>query len=390
MKKATTFVLTACVVLAGCSQSGQTSGQQQVQSPSGNAKDHSSGATQQIQVCQVQSAKLNTMLSLPAQVLPYEVVDIYPKVTGFIDALKVDRGSRVRAGESIVHLTAPELVAQRSQAAAALESAKSRLAAAQAKLAADHGTYLHLASAAKTPGVVAQNDLLVSQQAAISDQAEVEAATHSVGAARDALRGMTQLESYLDIRAPFAGTVTARNLHPGALVGPGSGQSGAQPILQIEDLDRLRLVVPVPEQYATAVQQGQKVMFTVPQYPGQSFSAPVARISHDVDQKTRTMAVELEVKNQDGRITPGTFATAQWPIRRAYPTLFVPSTAVTTDLQRTFVVRVRDGKAEWVDVTTGVTSGNLIEVFGDLQAGDQIATRGTDEIRPGSSVNGIR
>jgi membrane fusion protein, multidrug efflux system len=131
------------------------------------------------------------------------------------------------------------------------------------------------------------------------------------------------------------------------------------------------------------------VMFTLPQYPGQSFSAPVARIAHDVDQKTRTMAVELEVRNRDGRITPGTFATVQWRIQRSYPTLFVPTTAVTTDLQRTFVVRVTGGKAEWVDVKTGVTSGNLIEVFGDLHAGDQVATRGTDEIRPGTSINGV-
>jgi membrane fusion protein, multidrug efflux system len=391
VKKITIFALSGGLVLGGCSssQQNQTSGQQQAKTSSATGNDHASGAPQQVQVSQVQSAKLNTVLSLPAQIVPYQIVDVYPKVTGFIDTLRVDRGSRVREGEIIVHLTAPEIVAQRSQAAAALEGAQSRLAAAQSKLAADHGTYLHLAAAAKTPGVVAENDLQVSQQTAVSDQAEVEAATHNVSAARDALRGVTQLESYLDIRAPFTGTVTARYLHPGALVGPGSGQSGAQPIVQIEDLDRLRLVVPVPEQYVAAVQQGEKVMFTLPQYPGQSFSAPVARIAHDVDQKTRTMAVELEVRNRDGRITPGTFATVQWRIQRSYPTLFVPTTAVTTDLQRTFVVRVTGGKAEWVDVKTGVTSGNLIEVFGDLHAGDQVATRGTDEIRPGTSINGV-
>jgi hypothetical protein len=98
------------------------------------------------------------------------------------------------------------------------------------------------------------------------------------------------------------------------------------------------------------------------------------------------MAVELDVRNNDERLTPGSFATVQWPVQRSYPTMFVPVTAVATDLQRTFVVRISSGKVDWVDVKTGISSGNLIEVFGDVHAGDQIAARGTDELKPGTSV----
>ena len=130
----------------------------------------------------------------------------------------MDRGSRVRAGELIARLSAAELVAQRSQAEAALQSAEAQLVAAQAKLAADRGTYVHLQAAAETPGVVAKNDLLVAEQTAAADSAQVEAASKNVQAARDSLRSVTQLESYLDIRAPFDGFVTVRNLHPGATV----------------------------------------------------------------------------------------------------------------------------------------------------------------------------
>ena len=389
MKMLLLSALTAGLALAGCGGESQTTGQQQ-------AKTSTAGAANQqtVQVTQVQSRTLKTVESLPAQIAPYEAVDIYPKVTGFIDALKVDRGSRVREGEVIVRLSAPELVAQRSQGEAALASAQSRLAAAQAKLAADRATYQHLASAAKTPGVVAENDLVVSQQTAASDQAEVEAATHNVGAARDAVRSVSQLESYLEIRAPFSGVVTARYLHPGALVGPNSGQAGAQPIVRIESLGRLRIVVPVPEAFATGVNLGQQVKFTVPSFPGQTFHAPIARISHAIDAQTRTMSVELDVRNEPA-ITPGAFANVQWPVERSSATLFVPTTAVATDLQRTFVIRVDQNKAQWVDVTTGVTSGDSIEVFGDLHAGDAVAVRGTDELRPGSPVtpqqqNGLR
>jgi len=120
--------------------------------------------------------------------------------------------------------------------------------------------------------------------------------------------------------------------------------------------------------------------------PGEIFHAPVARISSDLEVKTRTMPVELDVRNSDERLTPGSFATVQWPVQRSHPTLFVPSTALATDLQRTFVVRVSGGKTEWVDVTTGVSNGDLIEVFGDLHSGDQIASRGTDELKPGTAV----
>ena len=345
------------------------------------------GSPQQVISASVESQKLDTTLSLPAQITPYEAVDVYPKVTGFIDTILVDRGSRVKAGEVIVRLSAPELVAQRTQAEAGLHSAEAQLAAAQAKFASDHGTYLHLAAAAQTPGVVAGNDLQVAEQTAAADDAQLEAASNNVQAAREGLRGVAQLESYLEIRAPFDGVVIQRNLHPGALVGPASGQAGAQPIVQIESVSRLRVVVPVPEPYTAGVREGQQVTFSVPTYPGRTFRAPVARISHDIDQKTRTMQVELDFRNADAQITPGTFTSVEWPIHRPYATLFVPSSAVTTDLQRAFVIRVRQGKAEWIDITTGVTVNGKTEVFGDLQPGDVVVANATDSIRSGTAIS---
>jgi|SRR5208283_60044 len=367
--------LALALILDGCGGSA-------VQQPQSNA-----GSPQQVAVAQVESQKLDTTLTLPAQISPYEAVDVYPKVTGFIATISVDRGSRVRAGDLIIRLSAPELAAQRTQAEATLHSAQAQLAAAQAKLASDHGTYLHLAAAAKTPGVVAGNDLLVAEQTAAADNGQVQAASNNVQAARDALRGVTQLESYLEIRAPFDGVVTQRNLHPGALVGPTSGQAGAQPIVRIESLGRLRVVVPVPEAYAAGVQESQQVTFTVPAYPGRSYHAPIARISHAISQNTRTMQVELDLHNADAQITPGSFANVVWPIQRPYPTLFVPSLAVTTDLQRTFVIRVRQGKTEWVDVKPGVTVNGKTEIFGDLRPGDMVVANATDSIRNGTSVS---
>src|SRR5271156_12242 len=253
------------------------------------------------------SKKLQTMIALPAQLAPYEQVDIYPKVTGFVEIVTVDRGSRVHRGQLLVKLTAPELVSQRSQAEAAVKAAQSQLATAQAKLASDNGTYLHMVEAAKTPGVLAENDVLVAGQTVSADKGQVDAATQNAEATKEALRSISQTESYLTITAPFDGVVTTRNLHPGALIGPASGQGGALPILQIVDDTRLRLVVPIPESQVGEMKVGQEVSFTVPAYPAQTFKAPIRRISREVDQNTRTMPVELDVKNPDGRLSPGSF-----------------------------------------------------------------------------------
>lgn len=334
----------------------------------------------------VVSRKLSTTVSLPAQLIPYQSVDIYPKVTGFVQAVTVDRGSHVKHGQILVRLTAPELNSQRAQAEAAVRAAQSQLATAQAKLSSDNGTYLHMVAAAKTPGVIAENDVMVASQTASADKGMVAAAEQNVKAANDSLRSIGQMESYLVITAPFDGVVTTRNLHPGALVGPASGQTGAQPILQIVDTRRLRLVVPVPEAQVGEMKEGQQVSFTVPAYPAQPFKAPIKRISHEIDENTRTMPVELDVLNRDGKLSPGSFTTVLWPIDRSYPTLFVPTTAVTNDQQHTFVIRIRDNKAEWVTVQTGQTVNGEIEVFGELHGGDQVVKAATDAIRPGDKV----
>jgi membrane fusion protein (multidrug efflux system) len=341
---------------------------------------------QTVEVVPVTSQKLATVFTLPAQLVPFETVDIYPKVTGFMDMIRVDRGSRVHKGELIIRLSAPELVAQRAQAESALRAAESQLNSVKAKLASDQGTYLHMASAAKTPGVVAENDVMVASQIASADQGQVQSAENNVAAARDALHSVAQLESYLSIHAPFDGIVTTRNLHPGALVGPASGRSGTLPLVQIVDMGHLRLVVPVPEAYVGEMQTGQQVVFSVPAYPGQTFHAPITRISHDVDPNTRTMPVELDVQSKDGRLSPGSFSTVQWPVQRAAPTMFVPVSAVTNDQQRNFVERVRNGKAEWVDVVTGLSVNGNIEVFGDLTPADEVIRNATDAIRPGQQV----
>ena len=368
------LVVSLVLTVAGCGQSrSEPQGAAPVPPP-------------QIEAVTVTARMLKTTLALPAELTPYEVVDVFARETGFVKSIAVDRGSRVKQGDVMAELEAPELVAQRAQASAAYQSAESQLASGQAKLAADRATYERMREAAKVPGVVAGNDLEVAQKAAESDEANVVALQKTAEAAQEGLRAITQLESYLKITAPFDGLVTTRYVHPGALVGPSGGPGAMTPIVRVQTITRDRLVVPVPENDIAGVPEGTVVSFTVPSFPGRTFQAPIARISREVDTKTRTMPVELDVRDPRGELDPGTFCEVDWPIRRTYPTLFVPVSSVANNLQRTFVVRIRGNKTEWVDIKTGVRAGDAIEVFGSLQDGDVVAVRGTDQIRPATEV----
>src|SRR5438876_971919 len=340
-----------------------------------------------VEVTKVASKKLSITTRLPGELQAYEAVAVFPKVTAYVDAISVDRGSRVMTGQLMARLVAPEVAAQRAEAQSKLQAAEAQRAEAEAKLASDQSTYERLKSASATPGVIAGNDLEIAQKGAEADRARLEALREGAEAAKSALKSVTEIEGYLQVRAPFDGIVTERNVHPGSLAGPATSSSGAaMPMLRVEKTARLRLVVPVPEKYATGINVGSKVEFSVPAFPSQTFAGTIARVAHSVDVKTRTMPVELDVNNSDGRLSSGMFPEVLWPVRRTEPTLFVPTSAVARTTEATFVIRIRGGNTEWVNVQTGELDGKSIEVFGGLREDDEVAARGTDELRAGTHV----
>src|SRR5262249_37887386 len=161
--------------------------------------------------------------------------------------------------------------------------------------------YDRLKAASATPGVVAENDVVVAQKNVEAAQALVQSYDDSIKAAHAQVESIRALQQYLTIRAPFPGIITERNVHPGALVGPGTS---APPLLRLHQITRLRLVVAVPESLVGATVKGARVAFTVPAYPGETFYGDLNLMAHDLDAKTRSMAVELDVRNPDLRLSP--------------------------------------------------------------------------------------
>lgn len=336
---------------------------------------------QTIETVAVKSAMIERTVNLPGELSPYLRVAITARVAGIVESVAVDRGSAVKQGDPLAVLSAPEMKAQIAEAEARVQNHEAEKAEAEARAAAAEATLSGLQKAAETPGAVAANDLVQAAKSVDAAKALAAAIGKSIASARESVRALQELERYLAINAPFAGVITARYVHPGALAGPSSG-----PLLDLEQVHRLRLVVAVPESDAGAIPNGARINFTVPAYPGRTFSGAVARIARSVDVKTRTMPVEVDVANPTLALAPGMYAGVTWPVRRTQPSLLVPATAVATTTERTFVIRAKEGKAEWVNVTRGVRQGDLVEIRGPLASGDIVVKRASDEIREGAPL----
>jgi len=339
-------------------------------------------SAQKIEFVSVVSKPVTRSAELPGEFEPFMSVTLHARVPGYVETVTVDRGSAVKQGQVLVTLTAPEMASRIAEAQARIQAADSDRVQAEAELAATKSTYEKLKKASETEGAIAGNELVQAQQRIDAEQALIQSRRGLTESAQANLKALEELQSYLKVAAPFDGMVTDRLIHPGALVGPGADA----PLLVLQQLSKLRLVVAVPEEDAGSVPLGAKISFHVPAFPDRAFSGTVARNSHTLDPKTRTLTVELDVANTDAALAPGMFPIVSWPVHRPGPSLLVPATSVVVTTERTFVIRNQAGKAEWVNVKKGVAQGDLIEVTGALKPGDIVIKRPSDEIRDGSAL----
>jgi len=340
------------------------------------------GWAQKVELTPVISKEISQSIDLPGEFQPFQSVEIHAKVRGYVERVMVDRGSVVKRGQLLAVLAAPEMKAQLAEAESKVQGAEAERLQAEAQLAGAQSTYDRLKKASETPGAISGNELIQAEEQVKAAQAAVEAKRRAKAAMEENVSAQQDLESYLRITAPFSGIVTQRLAHPGALVGPGTDPV----LLVLQEVAHLRLVVAVPEQNVAAIAMGAQVEFKVPAYPQRTFTGTVARVAHSLDEKTRTMAVEMDVFNRDGALAPGMYPAVKWPLRREKPSLLVPKTSVVTTTERTFVIREHAGKAQWVNVAKGMADVDLIEVSGDLQAGDRVVRRATDESREGTNL----
>jgi membrane fusion protein (multidrug efflux system) len=321
-----------------------------------------------VQLAPVKKGRLSSTIAIPGELIPYQQVDLYAKINSYVKKLLVDIGSEVHTGQLLATLDAPEINSQ-------LAAAQSRIKQQEAVLFASKATYDRLLNTSKTPGTISQNDLEQAEAKMNSDQANVEAA-------KSAYKEVAANLDYLQIRAPFDGVVTARNVNLGAYVGAG----GSTPLFVIQDQKRMRLVISVPELYTGGLSNKDEVTFSVKAVPNQKFKAKVMRLAGALDEKLRSERLEMDVYNKDKKLLPGMYADVDVPVPSRDSTYIVPKTAVVTSTEKVFVIRVVNHRAQWVDVKKGFQAGDKMEVYGDLKADDKLVRQATDEIRDGSTV----
>jgi RND family efflux transporter MFP subunit len=307
-------------------------------------------------------------VDLPGELMPYLQTDLYAKVQGYVQAMKVDIGDRVHRGQTLAVIEAPEINTQVAQSEAALQAAKAKLTAS-----ADKYRRLYQASQAASPGIVAPVDLVSSHDEMLADSAVYEAL-------RQQSKAYKEVSGYLYITAPFDGVITSRKADPGALV------SASSMLLTIQDNNILRLRVAVPELYTAAATDRRNLSFGVDAYPEQRFDGILSRKTETIDPATRTELWEYDVDNRKHLLKAGAFVYTHLALERGAPSFILPPTAIVTTLERKFIIRVKNDRAEWVDVRQGMTTDAGIEVFGNIQAGDTILLKSTDERKPGGKA----
>jgi RND family efflux transporter MFP subunit len=283
----------------------------------------------------------------------------------------VDIGSEVHKGQLLVTLEAPELEDALSTSAALLHTQEALYRASMAN-------YERMYHTSKIPGTISPNDLDMAY-------AKMGADSANLAAARSKYQESAAMQGYLQVRAPFDGVVSSRNIYPGAYAGP-AGKGSSTPLMTIQEQAKLRLVIAVPEAATAYFRQKDTVHFTVQTLPGKEFTASISRLAGSLDMQLRTEQLEMDVYSKDKTLLPGMFAQVSLDLTNDKKVFVVPKTAVTGNSKQIFVIRITNGTTEWVPVQEGRENAGRVEIFGNLQEGDQLVTAATDELKSGTPV----
>lgn len=316
------------------------------------------GVTVQVGKAEVSAAEQT--LSLPAEVRGWAQTTLYAKVAGYVREIPVDKGSRVSKGDLIARLESPETDQAVAAARADLEVKRQQL---------------QRTTALRPDGVVSQQDL--------------DNATAAMRVAEATLQQALALQSYEAIRAPFSGVVTARYVDVGALVPAGTGSTqNVQPVVDLADIDRLRVQVYVGQSDASRLQAGDSVSLVSDSDPAHPIDARVSRLSMGLDPRTRTMLAEIDVDNRPVRLFPGQFVHATLRLRGASLPR-VPGEALAWRGDRVFVAVVDGGRVRLVQVQAGEDDGKRVQILSGLHGGETVVLNPSAELQDGDPVQVI-
>ena len=309
-------------------------------------------------------------LVLPGDVQAYFEAPIYARVSGYLKMWSQDIGAHVKAGQELAAIDAPDLDDQ-------VEQVRNDLATGEAKL-----RFAEL-TARRWRGLLSSN--AVSQQTTDEKEGDAEAQRAAVEAEKSSVHRLEALENFKRIVAPFDGVVTARNTDVGALINVGSN-NGA-PLFKVADIHEMRVYVRIPQSYMSQISVGMNATLHVPQYADREFVATVVTTANAVAKESRTVLVELQADNADGKLWPGAFADVHFQLKQDPNILEVPTSAVIFRQAGPQLAMVgQDNKIFLKDVQTGRNLGSDIEILSGVKIGDQVVDNPPETLDSGDSV----
>lgn len=307
-------------------------------------------------------------LKLAGELKPYEQTELFAKVNSYVKNIKVDIGDRVSKGQILMILEAPEIVSQ-------IANAKAKVQAQEAIYISTKSTYDRMMKADETKGAMAKDAIDQIKARKLSDESQLTAA-------RSAYNEIRNINDYLVIRAPFSGIITDRSVDLGAYVSPMS----KEPLLVIENNQKLRLNFSVPEANTPYIKIGDTIRFYVRSQPQIKHMALVSRKSGSLDAKLRSEKLEADFINKNNVLKPYMVAETSISLQNTEATFFVPKMAVVESGMGVYVIRIENGKTKNIPVSKGRMMDDKVEVFGDLSEGDKILKMASEEIVEGTAV----
>lgn len=370
------FVFLGLGVLAGCGSANR-------------ASTDAADAAPRVAVVKVSRQNIADNLQIASEFQPFQEIDVYAKVSGYIKKSYIDWGTHVKAGQLLAVLEIPELEQQIQHDQAAVSQAAEDLNRAQSSYEVAHVTYQRLASVQKTrPELISQEDIDVAQGKDLEGSAGVSAAKQALLAAKAALEKDKTLYAYAQMTAPFDGVVTKVYAFTGALLPAGTSSNiGNSALCHLSQNNLLRLVIPVPERAVPDVHIGQSVAVHVSAL-NRTFDGKIVRFSDDIDLTTRTMHTEVQVPNSNYELVPGMYASVEIPIHSANNALVVPIQAVQNSGEGRGHVLLVNGqnRIESRQVMLGLQTANEVEVVSGLHEGNMVVFGEQVQYKPGQSV----
>ena len=370
---------------------------------SGESAETKAASIPSARVAVAQNGSISHVLTLAGQFQPYQVVDVHPKVSGYMRKINVDIGDIVHEGQTLAILEVPELKAQLQQTVHEVDQTKEEITRAQHEInsavathAALHAAYQRLDDAAKGhPGLIAQQELDDAQAKDLASEGQVDAAKAAMAAAKEKAEGavadnqrVQALHDYTTVTAPISGVVVWRYADTGALIQGGTNSNSQDlPIVRLSQSTLLRLRIPVPESDVRYVREGDQLSVRVDAI-GRSFTGKIVRFTRDLNFQTRTMETEVDVENKNLAIAPGMYANTMLRLGHVEGVVTVPIEAlVLSDNQRVVYALDSSNHVHRRTVQVGIEGSKLAEIVSGLKAGDKVIVGGQEKYQEDEPVN---